>query len=233
MFLSKKARPPPPKGPSGGAPHPGQDQPAHLLQGLKDPLALGGHRLKDGEAPLGVHHGPHHVHGQGVGQVPLVDLEHHREVLHLEAVLRQVFPHVAHALGVGPEAVGGRVGHKDDAVHTPQDQLAAGVVKDLAGDGVEVEAGLEALHLPQVQRQEVKEEGALVLGGQGDHLSLAPLRDPAVNPLEVGGLPRKPGAIVDDLEVDLAIGEVDGAHASCRKARPKGPWPLPGTPCPG
>ena len=55
-------------------------------------------------------------------------------------------------------------------IFSTQDQLAAGVVVDLAGHGVEVEPGLVALDLAQFQGQEVEEEGAVHLRGQGDEL---------------------------------------------------------------
>ena len=61
---------------------------------------------------------------------------------------------------------------KIDAVHALQDQLAAGVVEDLAGHGVEVEAGLEAAHRAELEGQEVEEERAVGLGGEGDELAL-------------------------------------------------------------
>jgi len=49
---------------------------------------------------------------------------------------------------------------------TAQDEPAAGVVEDLAGERVQVEAGLEAADLAQRKGEEVEKEGPLRLGGE-------------------------------------------------------------------
>src|SRR5690606_29065137 len=49
-------------------------------------------------------------------------------------------------------------------------------------------------------------------GGQRHHLALGLRRNLVVDLLQVGGLARQSGAVVDDLEVDLTGREVDGAH---------------------
>src|SRR5690606_19389076 len=108
----------------------------------------------------------------------------------------------------------GRVGHEDHAVHATQDELARGVVEDLPGHSVEVEARLEAVHLAEVEGQEVEEQRALVLGSEGDHLTLRLGRHLLVDLLQVRRLARQAGPVVDDLEVDLPDREVDRAHRS-------------------
>src|SRR5690606_26006562 len=93
-----------------------------------------------------------------VGEVALVVLDDQGDGVQVVALLRQVGPQVLEGLQVRLEAVGQRVGDEDHAVDAAQDQLAGGVVEDLAGDRVEVEAGLETADLPEAQGQEVEEE---------------------------------------------------------------------------
>ena len=102
-----------------------------------------------------------------------------------------------------------RIGHEHDAVHAAQNQLAAGVVKDLSRNGVEVNARLEAAHRAQIQRQEVEEQGSIGLGGERDHLALLLFGCFLEDELQIRRLAAQPGAVVDDLAVDLACCEVD------------------------
>src|SRR5207302_5562186 len=83
---------------------------------------------------------------------------------------------------------------------------------DLAGHGVEVEAGLEAADLAEAEREEVEEERSLGLGGERDHLALRLLVRIRVDELQIRRLPAQAGAVVDDLAVDLARAVVDEAH---------------------
>src|SRR5208282_4537292 len=96
-----------------------------------------------------------------------------------------------------------------DAVHSAQDQLAAGVIKDLSRDRVQVNARLEASHRTQIQRQEIEEQGSIGLRGQRDHLALLLFGCFLEDELQVRRLAAQPGAVVDDLAVDLARCEVD------------------------
>src|SRR5207247_6656686 len=105
-----------------------------------------------------------------------------------------------------------RVADVHDAVDTLQDQLTTRVVEDLAGHRVQVEAGLEAADLAERERQEVEEQGALGLGRERDHLALRLGVRLVVDPLQVGRLAAQPGAVVDDLAVDLARRVVDERH---------------------
>ena len=70
-----------------------------------------------------------------------------------------------------------RVSYGVGAKTTPstplEDEPAAGVVEDLAGNGVQVEARLEAADLAQRQGKEVEKGVRSRLGGEGDHLPRA------------------------------------------------------------
>ncbi len=64
-----------------------------------------------------------------------------------------------------------RIGHEDDAVDAAQHELAGGVVNDLAGDGVELELGLEPLDDYRVEREEIEEQRAIRCGRQRDEVA--------------------------------------------------------------
>src|SRR5262245_26217945 len=93
-----------------------------------------------------------------------------------------------------------------------------------------MKARAEPAHLPQVDRQEVEEERALVIGGDA-HQAAAPLgRQPLVKALEVRGLAAEPRAVIDDLEMDLARPMVDERHCrSLSQARAKFDCPARGS----
>ena len=97
-----------------------------------------------------------------------------------------------------------RVGDEDDAVHAFEDELARGIVEDLTGHGVEVEARLEAAHRAEFERHEVEEECAVGLSRKTDQLAFSRGRSRIVDVLQVGRLAAQAGAVIDDLAVDLA-----------------------------
>ena len=90
--------------------------------------------------------------------------------------------------------------------------LRRGVVEDLPGHRVEVEARLEAADLAERQRQEVEEERSLGLRREADHLPLVLGVRALVDVLEVRRLPAETGPVIDQLAVDLAGHVVDEAH---------------------
>ena len=133
----------------------------------------------------------HFVERNYIRQVALVVLDDERQLLEVVALLGEVDPEVLNTLEVGFHALDLRVGHEDDAVDALEDELARGVVEDLAGHRVEVEARLEAADLAEGQRQEVEEEGALGLRREGDHLPFAVGIRPLVDVLQVRRLPAE------------------------------------------
>src|ERR1700724_3832638 len=68
---------------------------------------------------------------------------------------------------------------------------------------------LEAAHGAQIQGQEVKEQSSIGLGGERDHLSLLLFGSFLKDVLEISGFAAKPGAVVDDLAINLAGCKVD------------------------
>ena len=136
-------------------------------------------------------------------------------------MLGHVLVQVLHRLDVRVHPLDLAVGHEHHAVHALEDQLARGVVVDLARHGVEVELDLEAADGAEIDGQEVEEERALGLGGQGDHLPPRAGRHLVVDELEIGGLAAEPGPVVHQLAVDLARGVVDHRHACGLPQAPK------------
>ena len=183
------------------------------LEGVDDADAFVGDGLDHGlvaEAQQALQVGQ----GGGGGHVPLVELEHVGDGADVEAVLAQVGGQVRDGLDVGFHAGPLAVCHEDDAVAAPQDELAAGVVEDLAGHGVEVEPHLEALDGAHVEGQEVEEQRAVGLGGEAHQLAALLGVGLLVDPLDVRGLAAEARTVVDDLAVDLARGVVDEGHGA-------------------
>src|SRR5437762_11029353 len=99
--------------------------------------------------------------------------------------LRQVRAQIDHALDIGVFHGPLGVADEDDAVHALQDELAGGVVEDLAGDGVELDPRLEASDDADVEGEEVEKEGPVRLRLERDHLAARARGRPAVDMVEV------------------------------------------------
>ncbi len=127
--------------------------------------------------------------------------------------------HVGQRFLVRLLAGGMGVGHEHHAVHALEHGLAREAVVDLARDRVEVEAGGEPVHVAEIEGQEVEEQGALVVGGDGEQPAPSVGRQPVVELSQVGGLAAQAGAAIDDLEVDLASPMVDERHGIALSSR--------------
>src|SRR5205085_2113480 len=132
-----------------------------------------------------------------------------RDLVEIVVMFFEVLVQVVERFDVGVHALFLRIGYEDDAIDTAQDELAAGVVEDLSGDGVEVETGLEATDGAEVERQEVEEQSTDRLGGERDHLALLLVTGLVEDHLQVRRLAAESGAVIDDLAVDLAGREID------------------------
>src|SRR6478735_5006099 len=190
-----------------------QNQPRHFFQRFKDAFSLKGHSFK-GRLVFLRQFALQVFHGHGAGQVTLIELQDVRDLLEVVTVFFQVFLQVFQRFNVGVEALFLRIGHKDHAIHAAQDQLSAGIVKDLAGNGIEMESGAKAADSSQIEREEVKEECPVRFRGQGDHLALLFVDRFIENMLQVRGLTAQTGAVIDDLAVNFAGGKVNKAQES-------------------
>jgi hypothetical protein len=149
---------------------------------------------------------------EDVGEVALVVLEDDGELVEMNAYLRQVRAQIDHALDIGVLHGPLGVGDEDDAVHTLQDELAGGVVEDLARDGIELDAGLEASDDPDVERKQVEKERPVRLRLERDHLAPGAGGGAAVDMVEVRRLSTQTGAVVDDFGRHLHGGVVEKNH---------------------
>src|ERR1035438_3026015 len=131
----------------------------------------------------------------------------------------QIRHQVVECLDVGVHALLLRIGYEHDGVDATQNQLAAGGIKNLPWYSVKGDAGLEATHRTKIKRQEIEEQGSIGLRGQGDHLALLLFGCFLEDELQIRRLAAQPGAIVDDLAVDLARCEID----ETQKASSEGP----------
>jgi len=189
----------------------GEDELGYFFEGFEDADALDGDRFEDGFAfflellgELG--------DGHGVGEVAFVELENVGNGVEVEVVLLQVFLKVFHGFEVGVETLFLRIGDKDNAVSAFEDELTAGFVEDLAGDGVEVKTGFEAAHGPEIEGKKVEEERAVGFSSQRNHFAFLVLASVIVDPLEIGGFAAQSRAVVDKLAVNLASGKIDKGH---------------------
>ena len=175
--------------------------------------ALKGDRLDDGLVAL-----PklllERIERHGVGQVALIELQHVRDLLEIVAVLAKILLQVLQRLDIGVHAFFLGVRHENDTVYATQDQLAAGIVEDLAGYRVKVDASLEAANTAEIEGQEVEEKGAFRLRGQRDHLALLLLAGLLINKLQIGRLAAETGAVIDDLAINFPGREVDEAQTN-------------------
>jgi hypothetical protein len=196
----------------------GEDLLGDFFQGFENAYALEGYRFDDGFV-LFPEFGGEHIDREDVGQVALVELEHVRNFVEVVAVFFQVGHEVVEGFDVRVHALFLRVGDEDDAVDAAQNEFAAGIVEDLSGDGVEVDAGLEAAHRAEIEREEIEEQGTLGFRGQRDHLALLLVRGFLVDDLQVRGFAAKSGAVVHDFAVDLAGCEVDETQGLSSKVQ--------------
>ncbi len=150
--------------------------------------------------------------GDDVPDVPLVVLEDEGHGARRKPELGEVRFEVHERLAVRFTRGELAVRDENDAVDALQHQPPRGVVEDLTGHGVELEADLHPPDHPDVEGQQVEEQGAVGLGLQAQHLAAGAPRGLLVDPLEVAGLAAQPRAVVHDLGRDLHRRVVHQGH---------------------
>src|SRR5262249_8485209 len=140
---------------------------------------------------------------------------------HNEGKVSQVLLHGAHValqldqtLKVLFQFLRGGIHDEDNAVSTVEDSDACALIEHLTWDRIEVEANIEAMDRAQVKREEVEEQRTLALGGDGEQITVRLLWGMIVYVLQVGGLAAVPGAIIDNLAVNLTTGNVNKGHSA-------------------
>src|SRR5258708_25925246 len=98
-------------------------------------------------------------------KVALIELQNVGNLVEVVAVFFQVRHQVVEGFDVGVHTLLLRVGHEHDAVDATQNQLAAGVVEHLAGNGVKVDSSLESAYSAEIERKEVTKHRTLGFRG--------------------------------------------------------------------
>ena len=205
-----------------GFPEVSKDHPGYPHQRLDHPLAGGRDRLEGGNVQE-IQRGVQVRDRGGVPEVPLVVLEDEREFLELLPVGGEVVHQVLQALHVAVDHLPLGVGDEHDAVHALEHQPPGGVVEHLSGHRVEMEADLEPLDLPQLDREEVEKQGPVGLGGKGDQPPLLLRAQHLVDHLDVGRLAGEARAVIDDLRAELTGRIVEEGHRFSRIVSDAGP----------
>ncbi|MFM1943521.1 MAG: hypothetical protein RI897_2503 [Verrucomicrobiota bacterium] len=192
-----------------------EEHPGDHVEGFEDALALVGDAGETGHLHFAVIEQEFHIFdGCGVGEVPFVVLEDVGYIREVHAEGFEVFLHVAEALDVFGHLFVLGICDEDDAIDTAQDELAGGVVDDLAGDGIELEFCFEALDGHGFDGQEVEEERAVGAGGERDQFALfLGGLDILVDLDEVCGLAAHGGPVIDDLDLQFLGGLIDDCHS--------------------
>src|ERR1700733_3485303 len=99
-----------------------------------------------------VQQAPQFGDGTDIGQIALVVLDDQRKLLNIVALLCQIGFEIIHALNVFFQALFLAVGHEDDSIQAFENQFAAGVVNNLARNGVEMKFGGEPTDFSNKER---------------------------------------------------------------------------------
>lgn len=180
-----------------------EDKLRNGLQCLEYTFAGGGAGLEVGDPKL-IEFAAEGVHRENTRKVPFIVLNHEGNLFQFVPLLFEVDPQIIEGFDIGIHPVFLGIGNKDDTIHTFEDELTGGIIKDLARDGVQMETGLEAANLAERQRKEVEEEGPFRFCCQTDHLAFGVGSGLLVDILEIGGLAAKAGAVIDNFTVDFA-----------------------------
>ena len=109
-----------------------EDLPGGGLEGLNDTRALVGHGFDHGFVPK-AEKALNLGHGCCRGHIPFVQLKHVGNGTDIEPVFLEVGGQVGDGFDIGFHPGPLAIGHEDDAIATPEDELAAGIVKTWPG----------------------------------------------------------------------------------------------------
>src|SRR5271165_814145 len=84
-----------------------------------------------------------------------------------------------------------------------------------------MKARFEPAHRSQIQRQKIKEQRAVCLCRQRNHLAFLVLPRVIVDPLQVGGLSAQTWTVVHQLAIDFARGKIYERHLRSARSRPE------------
>src|SRR6266487_613897 len=142
----------------------------------------------------------------------LVPLHDQWKIRHVLVHPAQLFLQLVPALDVLLQLACLRVGDKDNAIRAFEHRDPCLLIKDLARNRVKLEADLEAMHLPQLKREQVKIQRTLGLSVDGDHITDILWIHSLVYVMKIGCFTAETNSIIDDLTVDLSFRHVDQGH---------------------
>ena len=185
------------------------------VERFKHALALVSGRRKRGHLHVPIIEQEFHiVHRRDIWQVPLVELQDIRDFGQIQLEGFEILFKVDEALDVFRHFFVLRIGDKDDAIDAAQDQLAGGVVNDLARNGVKLKLCLKALDGHRLNGQEVKEEGAIRARGERDEFALVAGGGlhVIVDLDQVGGFATHGWSVVNDFDLKLFSCLINNGH---------------------
>jgi len=158
-------------------------------EGIQDARAAVGHGFKVGDAAE-VQAPVHDPHGHGIGEIPLVVLKDEGDLLDVQAVRIEVVIQIRQRIHIVLHLGFAGIRHEDHTIGPAQHHPAAGVVLHLARHGIDLEMDGIAIDVTEVDREQIEEEGPILLGIDGEHLAALLVRAHGVQGLQIGGLSR-------------------------------------------
>ena len=119
-------------------------------------------------------------------------------------VLDEVLPVGVVLCSGGPSAVG----DEGDSVGTLEHDAPRSVMNHLAGHGEELHLDLEAIGSAEEDGQQIEEQGAVVVGLDGQQPASHFGAGPLMHHLQIRRLPRKTGAVIDNLDGQFPLGVI-------------------------
>src|ERR1051326_7459360 len=122
-----------------------QQQPGDHVQRLEDSFALVGAGGKGWNLNFPIVEQKFHIfYGSDVGEVALVVLEDVRDLGEIQFESFEVLFEIGEAFDIFAHLVVLRIGDKNNAINATENELASGVIDDLAGNRIELKLGFEA-----------------------------------------------------------------------------------------
>ena len=189
---------------------------AYLTQSFVDAVSIGCAGFEKGDVQPFVQIGFKFGYGEKrdvrLHQITFVILQHKRHLPDREAFVAQVFNEVLQAFDILVLLDFERVGHENNAVNSPEHKFPGGVVHDLPGNGVELDANGHVHYLADIKRQEVEKQRSVSLGVDGHHLTANLFGHRLVYIEQIRGLAPSARSIIDYLSLDFVFAQIYERH---------------------
>ena len=159
------------------------------------------------------YHEFHIFDGSNVRKVSLVILQDVRNVGEIEFQGFEIVLKVLEAFYVFGHFIVVRIGDENNPIDPAQDELAGGVVNDLARNGVKLKFCFETFDRHGFNRQEIEKQSAVRTCGQRNELPLLlDVLNIRVDLFEVGCLAAFTRAVIDNFDLQLFGGLINDGH---------------------